>query len=491
MGSEQDEVLVGREYAAVPDPLNRYRAILGEHHARTIDDAATVIGEELAEYSDGSLSAYATELGSPLDDVDPNRAAKERRMEREYAATVDGFYSAKEDELAHVGTARALDSPPLRRRAKALGEMALAARNRFLDSLDLGWVVAHGRENIRIPSASRYMDMYRAMSDWSEAAKWVAAAREQAIRQALHDQDPADARASAAEVKQIGTGGLAGVLEAEDAAEARARDGLVAAAHRVQRNAVSPPSALESLRDVIGERRVDVLAASAKPLAEWLGDNMPDDWIRARHAQLGVPVDSLDRDAARETLRLERALEAALNTRTEARGEAIAFATVDPERAAVAQRTADKAQASVEEVMAGIDHLYSERRHLDLLMVGDDLHLTRAVAYADARERCRHVEIAEVVEASVLDPPAHVTDLIGAAPKLDAPERLEWEEITRVVEGDRAARESARQEGTKEPPMREREDERQLAERIDRFREEQGMEPLPEVSGREEGLEMG
>jgi hypothetical protein len=467
-GLDEAATMVGREGVAVVDPFFWHRGDLPVKYARGVDERATELGELLADEDSAQLRRRASELGSPLAELDPALLARGRRLEQYIVVQVDVCQAAMEDAAVLRGWADANPgSPELAADAAAREELLEQARERM-------WELSN-------PSSSprRYLDGV----DWDRVVEWVAVTREEAIREALITRwvdNGADA--PGARVKQIGAGDLGQILADDwnDDLRARQEDGKADGVRVIDLNEVDSPLALDSMENVIGRARVRRMTTSLEPLAKLL-EEAPDEWVRQRRRELGHPRDCLNRGDVRETLRLEMQRDAALKERDRYLEDAAEHLQSDPERAAASGSAAMQQEQAADGFQDQLTELFEQGKHLDAMLVADDHRFGRAVAYEDELQFRVHQEIAERVERSVVNPPGAVIDLIGHPWDLAEPERQQWEALTRATEKARIGIEVTVREGV-DLPVRDPDAERELAERIDRFRERHGMEPRAQVA---------
>jgi hypothetical protein len=465
---------VGREDAWVPDPFDAYRDYFDASTARRLDDAATLMGEQTARRSDAMLRDGLFEL-APFEHLDLDLAARSVDLQDRVDAANTARRRALEDALALEVRAGGADAAPellaeldtRRERVRAMDRKTLELEKEWLDLFNQG------------PHLRRWMAKHE-----HAAAEWIAIRREQAIRaqeripreHATTEPDKADpptARLAAGEpppgAKSIGRGDVQAIVDELEAKRARAREvaGELGAAPVIYRQDVSVRDALDDL-ELIGTRRVELLAERTAPLAEWL-KGQPDEWVAARHAELGDPLTGLDRSAARRIVRNEAAQQAARRDR-------------DLAEAWPAQ--AEKYRHRLDALTQEGDRLREEVFDLDAWMTRDD-RVVRALAYKNEHAVRREIGIVQQVERNVRKPRARTLDLIG--PRPDPPEpglslgeavqRLNrWDFVAREIEYERIAAETYRGEGL-QPPTRRPEAQRHLDEDIDRLRAERGMPP--------------
>lgn len=147
--------------------------------------------------------------------------------------------------------------------------------------------------------------------------------------------------------------------------------------------------------DVIGPQRRRDYLARMQPLAEWL-EEMPDDWVAARHAELGPPSAHLDLRAARLTRLIESRVEVAEEELREAHQGGTSFDVRGLERKLAGLR--QQAQ-----------QLSDEGLHLDGCIDADVL--VRSAAYS--KEYAIRREYARQLDRSRPDAPEVQRDLPG------------------------------------------------------------------------------
>lgn len=493
-------VLIGRGNAWVPDPFDAYRDLVGEH-ASELDDLATLIGEEISGRDvagqdlpgpgDGWLEDRASQLGWPLGEISPERAAATLAWDARVAEAETALKRATESALLIAGRkARVVDGAWLPDAGRPdvwrpVGDVAKrppdgydAERDR-VDTL-IGTAAELAESRAGSPDGGRYLHDFVA-ADKERLAESIAIARERAIRQELraqreralaetvraeHGVSDLDSREPAARRRQIGVGDVSAITERRRMVWAQEHPDC-----HIRRDQVSPPRSSDRLEPRIGLRRSVSLSVRMHPLVGWLEDQ-PDEWIRSRSAELGQPDASLDFDAALKERRLEAGLLNALHEKNRAMQERADFYDEDPERAAASDITADKAE----------DEAYGIRRKLRPLGARLDAWMTDdvvlAAAYADELAIRNEIAIAQQVELSVLEPPPHITELIGPAPERHKSYRDSWEQITRAVEHERLAGQSDPQHGT-ETQSRDPQLPPELDQQIDQLRAYRHMEPRP------------
>jgi hypothetical protein len=468
-GPDRPAVLIGREGVAVPDPLDEYRSLIGPW-ADVVDKIAMSMANDVAALPEELLDLLPSMLGSPFDDVHRGRAAEDLALNDLFEVRQAVAYDAIEEAMILEGLSR-LDphSKELADAAKAHDALAVDAIEHMTDLLDSAWVPADDPLSALLEPAPtesvedrdaplKYRDQYFGWFDWTDMGESIAVAREQAIRQAL--RDGAVVEAAPEVVRQVGTG--------------RRPSGHVRALDRYD---VARPRVLDRVGGIVGARRANRLAVGVTPLARGL-ENAPLSWLRVWRTELGEPEAGLNRVAARRAASLEMQLQVAQENLVDAEHDAEAFGLSDPDRAAVAAGRADNAWATIEELS---ETLHELNRELDQWTNSDEHRVLRAIAYEGELEIRVQLEALKQAERHVVDPPDHVTDLVGEPPELDAPERADWEATVRAVEGRHLWSEAARREGL-EPPARDPRQERELDRQIDRLRAQRGLEPRAEAS---------
>ena len=502
--------LVGRDDAWVPDPWDMHRAVVGEDYARRVDDLATVYGEQFAERDDAWLQRRLAATRWRLGSLDAELAAATLGLDRQIEAADLRLWRAEEDLLvlqARADGSRASRAVPSlrgeqREGVKALRRAVDVQRDRVEALRDAAMKVADDAG--KLPHQGRYLHKWMD-THAMKVAQSIAAARELAIRgreRTLHDRRSAEpaidgatardgnARKPPPNARRIGRGDVSASLDdlRADSDWQRTIRGEPRPALRVERRSVPAPKALDELTRVIGERRARELAERMKPVADRLG-YLPSHWVEARHSELGDPRDLIDTHAALETLRVE-AFQAQATTRLHYQERLIeevlaeldaADADTDPhelrelrEREQNARRWANEERAQLQRRREQEQALREDGRHLDDQLVRNGDLLLRALAYSDEHAIRREVKIGQQVERSVVEAPEHIVTLIGPPPDRSAPERAEWEAITRDIEHDRLQA----QAGVDSVIRRDPRPRRDVDSRVDQLRAQRGMPPL-------------
>jgi hypothetical protein len=162
------------------------------------------------------------------------------------------------------------------------------------------------------------------------------------------------------------------------------------------------------------------------------------------------------------------------------------YARSDPARAQVAQSIVDSSWAKVAQIDAELEALREQGRHPDN-NISESEQIARAFVYEGEFETRRQLAIVQDAERSVARPPEHVRELLGAPPELDGPNRQEWVQLVRESEQERLRYESGDSETLVEPYARDPDAGKELDERIEDFREQQGLERQPPVQAIEQG----
>jgi hypothetical protein len=467
-----DKLMIGREGAAVPDPLNHYRPLLGSW-AQEIDDRATLHGLTLVGLDDAALEAHKAELDTPLaSDLDPGAATIDLRWSDRYDRRQREQLSINEEYSVAYGRAEGRLS--WEELGEALGDLAdEAARASAKAEIALeNWEEMPEKDYVR-SWTWQYAD---------DAAQSIAVDRELAIRSALRapERGHEPRIPEGFQFKEIGTGD-GSELAAKLAVE-RAKSHPPLTARHVQRDMVEHPPLLEGVRGTIGERRTSELETRMADLERLLA-HAPDAWIRERHAELGATPRFPDGKAAAGFLRLEQLSEVAAAERDQALANVERFtAGAEQARADAEQRIADWVQGKLDSYQQGLAELRGKGVDLDGWVADNEDALIRAGAYEREHEIRRRLDVARLVERSVAEPGKHL-ERLGPQPAWQMPERREWDRLARAIETPRLDRESAERAGlpaAEVDPVAERE----LAGQVDQFRVEQGMEPIAQDAQR-------
>jgi conjugative relaxase-like TrwC/TraI family protein len=303
-------------------------------------------------------------------------------------------------------------------------------------------------------------------------------------------------------------------LEADAAREpAHARD-VADDARPVERETVRVPDPLEAQRRALGPNRAGRLPEPTSTGRGWLAGRSEEE-LAALCAEHAAAVERLDVAGALEAARLQAAWAAAAESReaaharlAELRAQRDALGPLrrrerrDLDQAiATQQRVVDRSAQELQRFEREEQALRTAGRHPDAWLERDGHD---AVTWAEAsRERAIRRELAarEAEQRAVSDPPAHVLDALGARPDAAA-DRARWDQLARALERHRithdvdVAREGAlgteptaarpgRQDTREEGLDRFRRDRRDLAERVQAFRADRGLEHLAAELGRE------
>jgi hypothetical protein len=428
VSDESTRFFVGRGGRWVPDPLNAtIRASLGEERARELDDLATLAGEDVPGWPDGVLESQP----EPFADFDPQQAAGSLAWELRTDEAWDKTFQAEEEVAVLQGLLRTDPSPELERRlreANRYAEELEASREGLYDEMEKA-----GGFYLR-DTVEAYLHLPYDRQPAKALVLGIAMAREWAIRNPTPAQVEAAAAASIVDAaavepvrqyREVGTGNVAEILERQRAAKART--------YGYVRRDVMAPRWLAEQRRRLGDQRYETMATRADPLARRL-ERQPEDWVHKRTVALGPADQNFPRDAAMHERRLAYALANARLERDLASEEA--ERQTDAELAAMAQRTADFTQGTIDRLER---ELAPHRDRLDAWMNSPDT--LRRIAYADEVARRHAVNVAQHVALARDDTPQHLLDLIGP-PDRDSPGRNVAEHISQ--QGETVAQHLAR-----------------------------------------------
>jgi hypothetical protein len=473
---------VGRGDAWVRDPFEAWEGIVGSDKAASLGSGSTLARDAYLQMDDLKLDNTLTELGEPFAQLDPDLAAASREADDELRRVRQLQMRATEEMLLFAGRGferdRSLDGAV----NTASTEAALEARVQQLER-------EYEQAGVRADVAD-HIEAW-AMFNWQDATKWIAAARERAIRDReqelarLEIEDPAAREAvRLAAPPPPGERGLG--FE-----ERHTWNYLM-----VGREEVSVPSPLERVSGLVDEAQLQWLDAVARPLSEWVA-RQPDEWVAQRHAELGKPDEHFDRGGAREVLWIE-AHQAPLDKRL-AELEGQGFSSV---RRASAMETISGdlfdlgglTEPEIREYRA----VAAKRERLDAQMtelqaagrdpqawLADRNHIVLAAVYEHEEAIRQEMELQTEVGVAVRSPGKHIVDRVG--PRREG----EWEEVVHDLEYLRLSSEADASRGVERDHWADRQMLNQLDKRVDRLREETGMEPLAQQGLEGPGPDLG
>jgi hypothetical protein len=476
--------LIGRTDVVVPDPYYGDRERV-EPFADELDDLATLFGVSLVDWTDRELTDRLRGLESGAGRLAPWLVDALARSRVRLLAE-DRLFAAQEDVLALQAMLGSTRSQNL---AHALDE---ARRTELLVKEVLSDVVRAGFGDIQYQDdgdgnvGGRHHTVRERLRAWIEAesggqgfALRVALRRELALRAAL--RAPEGSKRYRAEVprnvgvKPVGADGP--VLLAEARLQANGWNRILGRGESplLARDVVPTPPLLDHSFEVLGRTRRAELAASMGPLVEWIGQR-PDHWVRRRNSELRrSPIPDLNR-AARQVGEYQAMAAGIISQRDANRERAERSAAKNPEQARRAALSA-----------SWFDGAFQTMRHLlemparaieDQLASPQGRGFILWLAYRyDGTIRERQY-VMQGARRSLETPSRGVLNHLGARPQPGRPERDEWNKLAEHLERRRLEDVAAGLDGV-DPPSRDPEKERALAERIASYRADRGMAPVP------------
>jgi hypothetical protein len=255
---------------------------------------------------------------------------------------------------------------------------------------------------------------------------------------------------------------------------------------------------LHRYEHLFGHERAGALRARAAELQPTFA-GADDAWLQAVHGGARGPLTHLTspegrdlRAGARETLEIEQErlgavdrCNTALAKRDELRTRADALSGFGKrhererllEAAEIHRRIAYRERAELKRLGLAEGALRDGGRHLDDWLATNGERVARSVAVKREMATRREMMLAVEVERTLEDAPERLTSVIGPAPDRRAPERGDWEQAGRTLEGHRLRRELAERDDLPSPELDARE-RRELGHRIHRLRKAQGLDDL-------------
>lgn len=428
MSDANSESWIGRAGAARRDPLDVYRWTFDWNQIRRLDALATFHGVTHVDKSVDELQRERETLEASLERPLDHHAAADARYRRGEpdAAEVNTKLAEERLRLAEGRMLRGPDPAAEKSFAKATADVkaaeraSIAAYDAYENSYSLDEDGDIDRDAFQASLDEAYYDRRWLRANEGTLAKIISVDRELEIRDEQRALDrggwqESDVSRSDTPIKEVGT--EESVLLAERSLRETGANRELGRSEvpSVSRDDVPHPVLLDSSWDALGERRRQTLEEQLHPVADWVGQQ-PDEWVEKRFAELRDERPEFDRKAARHAARLENRLARMTGERDLARDNAALYATGDPQRAAVEERTAMSVQGKLDGIEAELTEMREQGIHPDVALERMEDNRRLFAVYDREKEVRRQLDIAAGAYRASESPSERVVDVLGAEP---------------------------------------------------------------------------